>query len=108
MAPYLPAMTGPEAENAPITVQYPYEDMTVMRGAKSIFLFGKLNIQDATLFINGQKVALHPSGTFIAYLPVEQGDFAFELVAKTPQQIYQAVRHITVPGEPIENFQQEA
>lgn len=108
VAPYLPAMTGPEAENAPITVQYPYEDMTVMRGAKSIFLFGKLNIQDATLFINGQKVALHPSGTFIAYLPVEQGDFAFELVAKTPQQIYQAVRHITVPGEPIENFQQEA
>ncbi len=108
VAPYLPAMTGPEAEKAPITVQYPYENMTVQRGAKNIFLLGKLNLRDATLYINEQKIPVHSNGTFIAYLPVEQGEFEFHLLAQTPHQIYQALRHVIVPGEPIAHFTQRA
>ncbi len=108
VAPYLPAMNAPQDRNAPITVQYPHENMTVLRGAKNVYLFGKLNIENATLLINGQKVPVHSNGAFIAYLPVEQGTFCFELVAQTPQQEYRAVRHIIVPGEPIKNFTQEA
>ena len=108
VAPYLPAMTGPEAENAPITVQYPHENMAVLRGAKSIYLFGKLNIPHATLHINGQPVPVHPSGAFIAFLPVEQGPFTFELVAQSEDKIYKALRHIEVPGEPIQSFTEKA
>lgn len=104
VAPYLPAVTGPQAEKAPITVQYPQEKMSVDRGAKSVYLFGRLNIPDATLDINGQNVPVNHNGTFITYLPVEQGTFAFVLTAKNKNQTYQAVRHIVVPGTPIQEF----
>ena len=104
VAPYLPAMTGPEAQNAPITVQYPQEKMTVARGAKNIYLFGKLNLKDPILDINGQAVPVHENGTFITYLPVQQGSFTFVLTAKAQENIYQAVRNIIVPGTPLKNF----
>ncbi len=104
VAPYLPAVTGPQAKNAPITVQYPQEKMPVARGAKSVYLFGKLNVPDATLDINGQNVPVNQNGTFITYLPVEQGTFAFVLTAKNKDNTYQAVRHIIVPGTPIKDF----
>ena len=108
VAPYLPAVSGPKAENAPITVQYPQENMTVQHGADHIYLFGKLNVQNAELDINGQKVPVNKNGTFITFLPVEQGTFVFVLTARTPRRVYQAVRHIEVPGTPIKNFEAEA
>ena len=108
VAPYLPAMEGPQAQNAPITVQFPQENMTVLRGARNVYLFGKLNVPNAVLDINGQKVPVNKNGTFITFLPVEQGTFSFVLTAQTPQQIYQAVRHIIVPGMPITHFEGEA
>ena len=108
VAPYLPAMEGPQAQNAPITVQFPQENMTVLRGARNVYLFGKLNVPNAVLDINGQKVPVNKNGTFITFLPVEQGTFSFVLTAQTPQQIYQAVRHIIVPGTPITHFEGEA
>ncbi len=108
VAPYLPAMNSPEDRNAPITVQFPQENMTVLRGARNVYLFGKLHLKNALLDINGQEVPVNKNGTFIAFLPVEQGTFSFVLTARTPQQIYQAVRHIIVPGAPIKNFEGEA
>ena len=44
-APYLPAQSAQTSSSAPITVQYPHEKMTVSRGAKKIFIFGKLNLK---------------------------------------------------------------
>ena len=44
-APYLPAQSAQTSSSAPITVQYPHEKMTVSRGAKKIFIFGKLNVK---------------------------------------------------------------
>lgn len=104
VAPYLPAMSSPAAQNAPITVQYPYEKFTVPAGAQNIYLFGKINLPDPELDINGQSVPVHANGTFLAYLPVEQGAFTFLLTAQSQGQTYQAVRHITVPGQPLQTF----
>ena len=111
VAPYLPAQTSRAAQNAPITLQYPYEKQTVPAGAKNIYVFGQLRMkhsQQAQLDINGQAVPVYKNGAFIAYLPVEQGEFSFVLTATTPEQTFQAVRHITVPGTPIDKFTDKA
>ena len=110
VAPYLPAQEKKSAAyNAPITVQYPYEKMRVPRGAKEIFIFGQVNLpMPATLNINGQDVPLHTNGAFVAFLPVENGDFTFVLTATSGDQTVQAVRHIKVPGANIKDFSQEA
>ena len=109
VAPYLPAQTGAAAQTSPITVQFPYENMTVSRGAKNIFLFGKINLPSPlTLDVNGEKIPVQKDGTFLAFLPVQSGDFAFLLTASTPTQTVQALRHITVPGADIRDFSARA
>lgn len=108
-APYLPAQAGPQTQNAPITVQYPHEKMTVARGAKKIFIFGQVNLPGAlTLDINGETVPLHDNGAFLAYLPVQNGEFAFVLTAGNGKETVQAVRRITVPGADIKDFSAKA
>lgn len=82
--------------------------MTVARGAKKIILFGKLNLPEASLDINGQAVPVRTDGTFITYLPVESGPFTFLLTAYSGGQIYQAVRHVTVPGTALKDYTQKA
>ena len=110
VAPYLPAQEKKaNAQNAPITVQYPYEKMRVPRGAKEIFIFGQVNLpQPVTLDINGQAVDVYKNGAFVAFLPVENGDFTFVLTAKSGEQTVQAVRHVKVPGTNIKDFTKEA
>lgn len=110
VAPYLPAQEKKaNAKNAPITVQYPYEKMRIPRGAKQIFIFGQVNLpQPVTLDINGQAVNVYKNGAFVAFLPVENGDFAFVLTAKSGDQTVQAVRHVKVPGANIKDFTKEA
>ena len=110
VAPYLPAQEKKaNAKTAPITVQYPYEKMRIPRGAKEIFIFGQVNLpQPVTLDINGQAVEVYKNGAFVAFLPVENGDFAFVLTAKSGNQTVQAVRHVKVPGANIKDFTKEA
>lgn len=108
VAPYLPAQAPVHGPNAPITVQFPQEKMTTGRGAERIYLFGKLFLKNPTLQINGQAVPVQPNGTFITYLPVEQGEFAFLLTAQSEGQTYQALRHVRVPGVPLKNFEGKA
>lgn len=107
-APYLPAQEGPRAAKAPITVQYPHEKMSVSRGAKNIFIFGQVNVPNATLDINGQAVPLHTNGAFLAYLPVENGEFDFILTATAGEQKYQAKRTVIVPGLPLKKLFERA
>lgn len=106
IAPYLPAQEKKSfAKNAPITVQYPYEDMRVPRGAKQIFIFGQVNLpQPATLDINGQQVPLHTNGGFVAFVPVQSGLFTFTLTATSGGQTVQALRHVRVPGTDIKDY----
>jgi len=110
VAPYLPAQLQEATEqNAPITVQYPYENLTLPRGATQIFIFGQVNLKlPATLDINGQDVPLYKNGAFVAFVPVETGDFTFTLTAKNKDATVQAVRHVKVLGTDIKDFSQEA
>ncbi len=108
-APYLPAQSGSSAEDAPITVQFPYEKMAVSRGASKIFLFGQINLKGpVTLDINGEEIPVRNNGAFIAFLPVQSGEFSFVLTASTPTQKVQAVRRIVVPGADIKDFSARA
>lgn len=107
-APYLPAQASVNAQ-APITVQYPYENLTLPRGAHHIFIFGQVNLeQPATLDINGQEVELYKNGAFVAFVPVETGDFIFVLTAKNEHTTAQALRHVKVLGSDIQDFSQQA
>ncbi len=109
-APYLPAQAArAQQENAPITVQFPYENMKVSRHADHIFLFGQVFLpQPASLAINGIPVDLFKNGTFLAYLPVTEGNFEFLLTAVSGGQTYQAVRYVQVPGTPLQQLTPKA
>lgn len=104
VAPYLPAQASAATVNAPITVQYPHEKMVAARGAKNVFLFGKLNLKNATLTVNGLPAEVDKNGAFITYQPVQNGDFTFLLEARSQGQTYQATRTVVVPGAAIKDF----
>ena len=109
VAPYLPAQEKTASPNAPITVQYPHEKMQVARGAKKIFIFGKVNLPaPVALTINEETVPVHGNGAFLAFLPVESGEFTFQLQATSQGVSYQAQRHIIVPGAPLQRFTEKA
>ena len=110
VAPFLPTQAKQAAEkNSPITVQYPYEKMKVPRGAKEIFIFGQVHLpMPAQLNINGQDIPLYKNGAFIAFLPVQSGEFTFVLTATSGEKTAQAVRHIKVPGVDIQTFSGKA
>ena len=103
-APYLPAMSSKENDRAPITLQHPQEKAVLPAGAENIYVFGKLNVENAFLDINGQPVDVYKNGTFIAYIPVQQGTFDIVLTAQTAAQTYRAVRHVIISGTPIDKF----
>ncbi len=110
IAPYLPAEQTIAAQtNAPITVQFPQENMKIAREAQNIFIFGHLHFPNPqTLDINGQDVPLHPSGSFLAYVPVKIGVFPLILTASDGTNTYQSVRHIYVRGRDIRDFSEKA
>ncbi len=110
VAPYLPAQAAQAAQTkAPITVQYPYENLTLPPESTQMFIFGQVNLPlPAQLDINGQEVPLYKNGTFIAFVPVETGVFEFVLTAKNKDTTVQAVRHVKVLGKDLKDFSQEA
>jgi N-acetylmuramoyl-L-alanine amidase len=69
-------------ENSPpaISVIYPREG-THIGVSDSTFIFGSVTPK-SRLSINGSKVKVHPNGAFLAFLPLQPGDFTFELVAE--------------------------
>lgn len=109
-APYLPSQQAlAKKTNAPITVQFPQEKAKMPRGAKSIFVFGQVHIpHPKTLHINGQSVPLYKNGTFLAFVPVESGDFTLLFSASDGKNTYRAARHIHVRGRDIKDFSQQA
>lgn len=106
---YLPAQEKLLTPEPQITVQYPHENMKVARGAKNIFIFGQVTLPGpVTLDINGEDIPVHKNGAFLAFLPVQSGEFEFVLTASNDKKIIQAVRHITVPGADIKDFSAKA
>lgn len=110
VAPYLPAQAKQAADTqAPITVQYPYENLTLAPGSTKMFIFGQVNLpQPAQLDINGQEVSLYKNGTFVTFLPVQTGVFEFVLTAKNKDTTVQAVRHVKVLGKDVKDFSAKA
>ncbi|MDO8804714.1 MAG: N-acetylmuramoyl-L-alanine amidase [Elusimicrobiota bacterium] len=59
-----------------INFVYPSEGASLPPVPKT-FVFGNISPSTAAFTINGEKIAVHPNGGFLAYLPVAQGDFSF-------------------------------
>jgi N-acetylmuramoyl-L-alanine amidase len=74
--------SGQSKENSPpaISVIYPRQGAQIS-ASDSTFIFGSVTPK-SRLAINGSKVKVHPNGAFLAFLPLQPGDFTFELVAE--------------------------
>lgn len=59
-----------------INFVYPPDGTSVAAVART-FVFGNVSPSTAALTINGERVAVHSNGGFIAFLPVAGGDFYF-------------------------------
>ncbi|MFH1374952.1 MAG: N-acetylmuramoyl-L-alanine amidase [bacterium] len=77
-------------DTARINVIYPKPDQTIAR-VDSTFIFGHVvlpeGMQVQRLIINGQPVAVHIEGGFLAFLPVRPGRFMFRLEADVASRI---------------------
>ncbi len=62
-----------------LSVVYPKDGQRIP-AVDSTFIFGSVD-PGATLSINGENVAVHKQGGWLAYLPVKPGPFAFSLTA---------------------------
>ncbi|MGD8922523.1 MAG: hypothetical protein PVH24_04690, partial [Candidatus Zixiibacteriota bacterium] len=75
-----------------ITVIYPKPDQ-VVTAIDSTFILGHLPADipckpsEAVLFINGFQVPVHPDGGFLAFLPINPGEFTFLLRAYRKEDI---------------------
>ena len=108
-APYFPAQSPQEALSTPISVQYPYENMKIERGAQKIFIFGHLDLPEPLrLDINGEPVPVSRNGSFIAFLPVQSGTFRFLLTVQTQDQTFQAQRLVNIEGTDTSAYAQKA
>jgi N-acetylmuramoyl-L-alanine amidase len=81
-----------------ISVIYPKEGARI-GASDSTFIFGSVT-PESELRINGFKVKVHPNGAFLAFLPLEPGDFVFELIASNEAGISTKRVKVKVP-EPI-------
>ncbi len=75
-----------------IEVVYP-KDGRQIAAVDSTFIFGNTNPK-AKLTINGYRVEVHKSGGFLAFLPVNRGEFEFELISDYKGEI--AICHTRV------------
>ncbi|MFQ6031389.1 MAG: hypothetical protein ACE5K2_00590 [Candidatus Zixiibacteriota bacterium] len=96
---YTKMEAGTEDDSLPeISVIYPEEGARI--GAPdSAFIFGTVT-PESELRINGFKVKVHPNGAFLAFLPLEPGDFTFELIASNRAGVFTKRVQVKVP-EPI-------
>jgi len=78
-----------------IKVIYPHKDQTV-RAADSTFILGNVT-PGSKLHINKYRIPVHPGGGFIAFLPIEQGDFIFNLKAENKHGKTELEWPVTIP-----------
>ncbi|MBN2145200.1 MAG: N-acetylmuramoyl-L-alanine amidase [Candidatus Aureabacteria bacterium] len=71
------AVTALAAHTPKINIVYPRKKQ-VVKAAEKTFIFGHVSPAQGVLTINGQKVKIHPSGGFLATLPVKPGIFIFD------------------------------
>jgi N-acetylmuramoyl-L-alanine amidase len=73
---FLLLLSGLPLRAGEINFVYPSEGASLPLVPKT-FVFGNISPSTAAFTINGEKIAVHPNGGFIAYLPITPGDFSF-------------------------------
>lgn len=71
---------SPVDQKPAIDVVFPASEQ-VLKGSKFHFIYGNVQPSNAQFKINGRFVKLYKTGSFMAYLPVEKGEFVFECSA---------------------------
>ena len=85
-----------------LDVVYPKEgDRISAASSDSTFIFGQVLPPDSRLTINGQPISVHANGAFLAFLPVDYGDFTFKCTAFNNSDSVTQNRTITISG-PVE------
>lgn len=82
----------------PVTVEYPHQNTRITEGSTGIFLFGKVNPNGGLLTINGTRVPIFRTGTYLAYLPVQPGVFDFILEFTDSNTTHKVKRTVQVLG----------
>jgi N-acetylmuramoyl-L-alanine amidase len=87
-----------ETTEAPlINVVCPLEGASI--GARdSTFIFGQVT-PSSELTINGYQVKVHKNGAYLAFLPIEPGDFVFHLEARNRLGVTTTDLHVKVPDK---------
>ncbi len=93
-APVIP-LHPPRVSTEPITFVWPPEGMVL--SAESEFVFGNVADPNARFVVNGQTVAVHKDGGFIAWLPIAPGTFTFHAELTLSSGTAKAERRIFVP-----------
>jgi len=85
------------AGNVDVNIVYPQEQSHIFNGSKdSLFIFGQVVPAQTEFTINGQHVPLYTNGSFLAFLPVETGEFTFHCMAVSENDTVIVDRHVTI------------
>ncbi|ACC97794.1 N-acetylmuramoyl-L-alanine amidase [Elusimicrobium minutum Pei191] len=90
----------------PISVEYPHENMYIPMGTKATFIFGNISNPKAALTINNVPVPVYKTGGFLAFLPIEEGKFTFNIETDDGVVKHQATRTVNVDGVKIKEFKE--
>lgn len=93
------AFPAVERSSAPIVVVYP-EERSALSGFSGQFIMGSVANAAGHFEINGQTVAVRPSGAFLSYLPVSTGPFTFHCELSTGSERAVLDRTILVAAPP--------
>ncbi len=79
-----------------IEVIYPKEESQVT-ASESTFIFGNVYPVETNFTINGVPVRLYPNGAFLAFVPVEPGNFSFVCQVVAEGNTATLVRNVYIP-----------
>ncbi len=90
-----------------VNIVYPREGARI-GPVKNSFVFGSVKPATATLAINGSTVAVYRTGSFLAFVPFETGEFKIKAEATFGEDKVEQVRSVTVqppdialPSDPL-------
>ncbi len=79
-----------------IEVIYPKEGSQVI-AAESTFVFGNVSSVEVVFSVNDIATKLYHNGAFLAYVPVEPGNFEFRCQAVANNDTVQVIRNVYIP-----------
>ncbi|RPI00872.1 MAG: hypothetical protein EHM72_07990, partial [Calditrichaeota bacterium] len=84
-----------------LNIVYPPEGEVLQTTAiDSNYIFGRVTPTTAQLFINNTPIPIYRNGAFLAFLPLQAGQFSYECRLIADNDTVRVVRHIVVPSPP--------